>query len=220
MLDGDVWLDGDGHDIVMRAIGRLNREDQYVIVLGNELLDKPQNDATLRFVGNADIVGSASLSERIGDKIETEGRAKVESVIKDIRADETVFLPPDETENAARDAVTDFLVDNYVLETGGHYHTSLGDRDPTTATLVPTVADRIGGQIIEYIEELDPGESFKVPTVAERFDSSITDGAVRTFLLQNLGREEEPEYVVGPTGSEDAADWVNGYPFRIPESGG
>jgi hypothetical protein len=220
MLDGDVWLDGDSHDIVMRAIGRLNREDQYVIVLGNELLDKPQSDATLRSVGDADVVGSAYLSERIEEAIETEGRASIERIIGEIRADETVFLPPNETESAARDAVTGFLVDDYVLETGSRYHTSLGDRDPTTATLVPTVSERIGGQIIEYIEGINPGEQFKVQTVAERFDSSVTKEAVQTFLLQHLGREEEPEYVVGPTGSEDASDWVNGYPFRIPESGG
>jgi len=30
--DGEIWIDGDSHDVVMRAIGRLNREDQYVIV--------------------------------------------------------------------------------------------------------------------------------------------------------------------------------------------
>lgn len=221
MHDSDVWLDGDSHDIVMRAIGRLNREDQYVIVLGNELLDKPQNDATLRFVGDAEIVGAAYLAERIEEKIEMEGRAKIEKIIKEeIRADETVFLPPDDTESAARDAVTNFLVDDFVLKTDGRYPTSLGDRDPTTVTLVPTVFDRIGRQIIDYIEELDPGDEFKVQTVAERFDSSITDSAVTTFLLQHLGREEEPEYVVGPTGSEDAADWLDSYAFRIPESGG
>jgi len=42
---------------------------------------------------------------------------------------------------------------------------------------------------------------------------------VQTFLLQNLGREEEPVYVVGPTGSEKSSDWVPGYPFRIPDVG-
>ena len=220
MVDGDVWLDGDSHDIVMRAIGRLNREDQYVIVRGNELLDRASSDATLRFVGDAEVIGSAYLSERIEEAIESEGRANIERVIGVIRSDESVFLPPDETESAARDAVTDFLVDDYVLEAGGRYHTSLGDRNPTTVTLVPTVSDRIGQQILEYIGGLDPGEKFKVHSVAERFDSSVTDDAVKTFLLQHIGREEKPEYVVGPTGSEDAADWRNGYPFRVPETGG
>jgi len=41
---------------------------------------------------------------------------------------------------------------------------------------------------------------------------------VQTYLLQNLGREDEPKYVVGPTGSESASDWVPGYPFRIPDT--
>jgi len=52
--DGEIWIDGDSHDVVMRAIGRLNREDQYVIVRGNEILDKPQSDATVRDVGSDD----------------------------------------------------------------------------------------------------------------------------------------------------------------------
>jgi hypothetical protein len=212
--DGEIWIDGDSHDIVMRAIGRLNREDQYVIVRGNEILDKPRSDATLRDVGNAKVVGASYLADHIQEQIDEDGYANLDTIIGEIRSDETVFLPPDETETAAREAVNDFLVDEHVLEAGGRYLESLGDRDPTTVKIVPTVSDRIGKQILDYIEELDPGDQFTVNKVADRFDSSVTEHMVRTFLLENIGKDEEPEYVVNTTGSDKASDWVPGYPFR------
>jgi hypothetical protein len=43
---------------------------------------------------------------------------------------------------------------------------------------------------------------------------------IRTFLLENIGKDEQPEYVVNTTGSEKASDWVPGYPFRKYETGG
>jgi len=200
--------------VVMRAIGRLNREDQYVIVHGNEILDKPQSDATLRDVGGATVVGASYLTDRIEESIDTDGYANLDTIIGEVRADETVFLPPDETEAVAREAVNEFLVENYVLEAGGRYLDSLGDRDPTTVKIVPTVPDRIGEQILEYIDELDAGEQFTVNKVTDRFDSSVTEYMVRTFLLENIGKEDDPEYVVNTTGSDKASDWVPGYPFR------
>lgn len=212
--DSDIWIDGDNHDIVMRAIGRLNREEQYVIVKGNTILDKPQSDATIRDVGGARTVGVSHLSEEIEAAIEENGYANLDTIIGEVRADETVFLPPDETETAAREAVNDFLVDNYVLEAGGRYLESLGDRDPTTVKIVPTVSDRIGEQILEYIEGLEAGDQFTVNKVTDRFDDSVSEYMVRTFLLENIGKDEEPEYVVNTTGSEKASDWVPGYPFR------
>lgn len=212
--DGEIWIDGDSHDIVMRAIGRLNEEDQYVIVRGNEILDKPQSDATLRDVGSATVVGASYLIERIKEKNAEDGYANVDNIIGDIRADENVFLPPDETETVAREAVNEFLIDDYVLEAGGRYLDSLGDRDPTAVKIVPTVPERIGEEILEYIGGLDAGTQFTVNKVAERFDDSITEYMVRTFLLENLGKDEDPEYVVNPTGSEKPSDWVPGYPFR------
>ncbi|AUX08315.1 ATPase (AAA+ superfamily)-like protein [Halalkaliarchaeum desulfuricum] len=217
--DGEVWIDGDSHDVVMRAIGRLNREDQYVIVKGNEILDKPQSDATLRDVGSARTVGASYLAARIEEAIDEDGYANLDTIIGEVRADESVFLPPDETETAARGAVNDFLVDDYVLEAGGRYLESLGDRDPTTVKIVPTVPDRIGEQILDYLDDLDAGDQFTVSKVADRFDDTVTEDMVQTFLLGNLGREEDPVYVVGPTGSEKASDWVPGYPFRIPDVG-
>lgn len=215
--DGEIWIDGDSHDVVMRAIGRLNREDQYVVIHGNEILDKPQSDATLRDISGATVVGATHISERIERKIDENGYANLDTIIGEIRADETVFLPPDETESAARETVNDFLVGDHLLEAGGRYLGALGDREPTAVKLVPTVSERIGEEILDYIGELEPSSQFTVNKVCDRFDSSVTEDMVKTFLLQNLGREEEPVYVVGPTGSDDAADWVPGYPFRIPE---
>lgn len=212
--DGEVWIDGDSHDVVMRAIGRLSQEDQYVIVRGNEILDKAQSDATLRNVGSAKTVGVSYLVNQIEERIEEDGYANLETIIGEIRADETVFLPPDETESVVREAVNEFLVDDYVLEAGGRYIEELGDRDPTTVKIVPTVSDRIGEQILDYIEGLNAGDQFTVNKVAERFDSSVSEYMVRTFLLQNIGKDEEPEYVVNTTGSDKASDWVPGYPFR------
>jgi len=212
--DGEVWIDGDTLDVVMRAIGRLNREDQYVIVHGNEILDKPQSDATLRDVGSATTVGASYLTDRIAEEIEENGYANLDTIIGEVRADETVFLPPDETQAAAREAVNEFLIDEYVLEAGGRYLDSLGDRGPTTVKIVPTVPERIGDQILEYIEGLDAGEQFTVNKVTDRFDSSVTEYMVRTFLLENIGKEDDPEYVVNTTGSDKASDWVPGYPFR------
>ncbi|MDH5020349.1 DUF499 domain-containing protein [Halobacterium rubrum] len=212
--DGEVWIDGDSHDVVMRAIGRLSSEDQYVIVRGNEILEKPQSDAALRDVGGATVIGASDLVDRIEGQIGEEGYANLDTIIGDVRADEAVFLPPDETESVAREAVNEFLVDDYVLEAGGRYLGSLGDREPTTVKIVPTVPDRIGDQILEYIEDLEAGDQFTVNKVSERFDSSVGEYMVRTFLLENIGKDEEPEYVVNTTGSDKASDWVPGYPFR------
>ncbi|QSX00996.1 DUF499 domain-containing protein [Haloterrigena alkaliphila] len=218
--NNDIWIDGDSRDIVMRAIGRLSQDDQYVIVRGNEILDRGQPDATLRYVGDATVISASEISERIDAHVEKHGYANLETIVGEIRADESVFLPPDETESETLEAVNDFLVDDYVLEAGGRYLESLGDRDPTRVKLVPTVSERIEGKILEYIEGREPGDQFTVGKVADRFDESVTEDSVKTFLLQHLGRDDDPEYVVGPTGSEKATDWVNGYPFRIPESGG
>jgi len=89
--DGEIWIDGDSHDVVMRAIGRLAREDQYVIVKGNEILDKPQSDATVRDVGGAEVVGASSLVDRIETHIDDDGYANLDTIIGEVRAVESVF---------------------------------------------------------------------------------------------------------------------------------
>ena len=76
--DGEIWIDGDSHDVVMRAIGRLAREAQYTIVKGNEILDKPQSDATLRDVGSAEVVGASSLVDAIKKQINDDGYANLD----------------------------------------------------------------------------------------------------------------------------------------------
>lgn len=216
----DVWLTGeDSHDVVMMAVGRLAQEDKYVIISGNAILDKPRSDATLRDISGATVVGSAELEAEIRDAIDTDGRADVDRIISDIRADETVYLPPDETETAAREAVNEFIVDDYLFEDDGRYLDTLGDRDPTGVKLVPTVSSHIGEMISEYLSDLEPGDQCTIPSIAEQYDA-VTEDAVKTFLLSHLGRDEEPEYVIGPTGSEKASDWVPGYPFRVPDDEG
>jgi hypothetical protein len=212
--DGEIWIEGDSHDIAMRGIGRLAREDQYVIVRGDEILEKPQSDATLRDVGGAEVVGASSLVDRIEEQISEEGYANLDGIIGEIRAEEAVFLPPDKTESVAREAVNEFLVDDYLLEAGGRYLASLGDRNSTTVKIVPTVSDSIGDKILEYIADLEPGDQFTVNKVTDRFDSSVTEHMVQTYLLKNIGKEDEPEYVVNTNGSEKSSDWVPGYPFR------
>ncbi|MFC7198917.1 DUF499 domain-containing protein [Halospeciosus flavus] len=217
--DSNVWITSDGHQAVLQAVGRLQREEQYLVVHGDEILDEPTADASLRDVSHAKTVSASYIGDRIEDEIERNGHANLDTIISDIRVDEGVYLPPDETESAAREAVNDFLVEDYVLEAGGRYLESLGDRNPTTVTLMPTVSSETGTQILEYVRELDEGRQFTVSKVADRFDSTVTGDRVQTFLLANLGREDEPIYVVGPTGSDDPADWMPGYPFRKPEQG-
>ena len=217
----DVWLvgEGDSHDVVMKAVGRLAREDKYVLYDGDEIVSKARPDTELRDISDADEVGAPELKERIGGSIEEQEVADMSKIIGDVRNDDTVYLPDDETETSARQAVTDYLVEDHLLEAGGRYLDSLEERDPTDVRVVPTVTDDVGDDILEYISGFDEGDEFTVSKVANRFDPSVTEAAVKTFLLQNLG-EDEPEYVVGPTGSDDPADWSPGFPFRIPEEEG
>jgi hypothetical protein len=217
----DVWLvgEGDSHDVVMKAVGRLAREDKYVLYDGDDIVSKARPDTELRDVSDANEVGAPEIKERIQQRIEEEGAADMSRIIGDIRGDETVYLPDDETETAARQAVTDYLVNNHLLEAGGRYLKSLDERDPTAVKIVPTVTDDVGDEILDYIRGFDEGDEFSVSNVAERFDPSVTEAAVKTFLLKNLG-EDDPEYVVGPTGSDNPADWSPGFPFRIPEEEG
>jgi hypothetical protein len=77
---------------------------------------------------------------------------------------------------------------------------------PTSVKIFVTVSERIGDQILEYIGDLEPGDKFTVNKIAERFDSSVTEFMLRTFPLGNIGKDEEPEYVVNTTGSGNATD--------------
>jgi hypothetical protein len=217
--DTGVWLEGDGHDTVMTAVGRLAREDKYVIYSGTDIVTKAQSDATLRDISKAERIGTAEVKSRIDEALEASGRADTNRILEEIRSDESVYLPADETEQAFRQPVIDLLVDDYVIDRDREYFDSLDERDPTDVTVVPIVSDEVGEAILDYIEELDGGEEFTVGSVAGRFDSSVTEDAVQTFLLRNLGRETEPEYVIDSDGSGDPTRWSRGYPFRVPSGG-
>jgi hypothetical protein len=218
--DTEIWLDGDGHDTVMTAVGRLAQEDKYVLYSGKEIVDKADSDRTLRDISDAETIDTPEVRARIKEELDTSGKADTGRILGEIRRDDAVYLPEGSTERAFREAVNDFLVDEYVLDVGQRYEETLGDRNPSDVTLVPTVTDDVGKQILEFIEGLDVGDEFTVGKVAERFDSSVGENAVQTFLLEHLGREDEPEYVVGPTGSDSPTDWSPGFPFRVPGTEG
>jgi hypothetical protein len=217
--DTEIWLEGDGHDTVMTAVGMLGRKDKYAIYSGTNIITKAQSDATLRDISKAERIGAAEVETRIQEALESSGRADTNRILEEIRDDESVYLPPDETEQAFRQPVIDLLVGDYVIDQDREYFDSLDERDPTDVTLVPTVSNDVGEDIREYIAELDGDEEFTVGTVAGRFDASVTEDAVQTFLLRNLGRETEPEYVIAIDDSGDPTRWSPGYQFRVPSGG-
>lgn len=219
----DVWLEGEagGHDVVMTAVGRLAQEDQYVLYSGDGIVTKARSDTTIRNVSDAERLGSDDLKSGIHEEIQDKGFANMDTIIKEVRSDESVYLPAEETEDEARKAVNEYLIDNYVLEAGGRYLSELGERDPTSVKIRPNVTEDVAEDIFEYVESLGEGDEFTVSKIAKRFDDgTVTEAAVKTLLLQNLGRDDDPEYVVGTNGSEDSADWNPGYPFRVPAEKG
>ena len=217
--DTEVWLEGDGHDTVMTAAARLAQDGQYVLYSGTEIVTKAQSDATIRDISDAERIGTSEVRERTRNALEGSGRANTHRILEEIRRDETVYLSDDDTERAFREAVTDFLVDDYLVDVDRKYADSLDDRDPTDVTIVPVVPDDIGEQIVDYIEGLEGGDEFTVGSVAERFDAPVSEDSVQTFLLRNLGRDAEPEYVIASDGSGDPTRWSPGYQFRVPSGG-
>jgi hypothetical protein len=217
--DTEVWLEGDSHDTVMTAVGILGQDDKYVLYSGTDIVTKAQSDATIRDISDAERIGTPEVRGRIRDALESSGRANTRRILEDIRRDDTVYLSADDTTRSFREAVNDFLVDDYVIDIDREYFDSLDDRDPTDVTLVPVVPDDVGEKIIEYISELDGGEEFTVGSVTDRFDATVTENAVQTFLLQHLGRDAEPEYVIASDGSGDPTRWSPGYQFRVPSGG-
>ncbi|WP_135823667.1 DUF499 domain-containing protein [Halorussus ruber] len=215
----EVRIEGDEKDKLMMAVGRLTNDDAYIVVRGTTVLDKPKLDAAIRDVSEADIIGPSEIRARVDETITADGRASMDRILRDIRGDSDVFLPPDQTNTAVLKVVNDCLTENYVLEAGRRYLSDLGSRDPTSVTLVPTVSNRVGEEILEYIDNLDPKTKFTVTDVRERFGSSVSEAAVQTFLLQNLGEDTEPKYKIGTNGSTDPSDWMNGYPFKTPGDG-
>ncbi len=214
--DRSIWIEGDAHDAVMTAAGQLAQQDRYVLYSGSKIVSKAQSDATIRDVSGAERIGAPEIRERIRTAIETSGKAHTSRILDEVRRDDDIFLPEGETEPAFSEAVTDFLVEDYVIDVGGEFTPSLGDRDPLNVVIRPTVSDDVGEEILEFISGLDVGDEFTVGNIADRFDASVTEDAVETFILGNLGRETEPVYVISSDGSEDPDRWSRGYPFRIP----
>lgn len=212
----DVRIDGDEKDRLMMAVGRLTNDDAYIVARGTKLLDKPKLDAAVRDVSEASIIGSSEIRDRVEQAISDEGRASMERVLREIRGDPDVFLPPEQTDTAVRTVINDCLAENYVLKTGRRYLSDLGNRDPASVTLVPTVSNRVGEEILEYIGSLEPKSKFTVTQVRDRFGSSVSEAAVQTYLLENLDESTDPEYKIGTNGSYDPSDWMNGYPFKTP----
>jgi hypothetical protein len=217
--DTEVWLEGDGHDTVMTAVGRLARDDRYVIYSGTDIITKAQSDAVIRDISGAERIDETEIAARIEEALESTGRANTRRIFEDIRRDESVYLPDADTERAFREPVADTLVDDYVIDQDREYHDSLGNRDPTDVTIVPTVADDVADQIEKYLDDLDGGSEFTVGSVAGRFDGSVSEEAVQTYLLRNLGRDTEPEYVIATDDSSDPTRWSPGYEFRTPSGG-
>jgi hypothetical protein len=217
--DTAVWLEGDGHDTVLTAVGRLARDDRYVIYSGTDIITKAQSDAVVRDVSGAERIDEPEVAARIEEALDSTGRANTRRIFEEIRRDESVYLPDADTERAFREPVADTLVDDYVIDQEREYYDSLGSRDPTDVTIVPTVPDEVADQIDEYLDGLDGGSEFTVGSVAGRFDASVTEDAVQTYLLRNLGRDTEPEYVIATDDSSDPTRWSPGYEFRTPSGG-
>ncbi|ELY49184.1 DUF499 domain-containing protein [Natronorubrum bangense] len=216
----DVWIhDQDPEDAVKMAAGRLANEDQYVLVSGNEILDKVRSDATLRDVSDAETIGPNEVRDRIEETIDAAGEADTSQVLTTIRNDTEVYLPQDNTESAFRSAVSTLLSEGYKLKTGGDYVSTLGDREPTSVVVAPMVPDDIGERILNYIGDLEEEATFQVQSIQSDCAAGQPEAAVKHFLLANLGKED-PHYVVGATGSEDPADWFPGAGFRIPPEEG
>jgi len=214
----DVWVDSDDpHDDIMRAVGRLANEDQYVLVSGSEVITKARSDATLRDVSDANRIGSSEVQSRIQEAIEAAGEADTGQVLTAIRNDGEVYLPSEETETAFTGAVSSLLGDGYRIKTMGDYVSSLGDRDPLSVVVVPMVPDEVGDTILDYIGNLGVEDTFEVGDVQSECASEESDAAIRHFLLDNLG-EDNPEYEFKSTRTQDPTDWFPGIGFRIPDA--
>ncbi|TKR27990.1 DUF499 domain-containing protein [Natronomonas salsuginis] len=214
----DVWVDSDDpHDDIMRAVGRLANEDQYVLVSGSEVITKARSDATLRDVSNAKRIGSGEVQSRIQEAIEDADEADTGQVLTAIRNDVEVYLPSEETKTAFTGAVSSLLGDGYRIKTMGDYVSSLGDRDPRSVVVAPMVPDEVGDKILDYIGDLDVEDTFEVGDIQAECAPEESEAAIRHFLLDNLG-DDDPEYEFKTTRTQDPTDWFRGIGFRIPDA--
>lgn len=218
MQDIEIWIDGDSHDAVMRAVGRLAAEDKYVLVSGTEIIDMARSDATLRDVSTITEIGTEEVRSRIEAVLEASGEADTSQVLTAIRGDSDVYLPKDETETAFRAAVTGLLSDGYKIKDDWSFLGSLGDRYPTRVVVVPWVSGENEQRILDDIRDMKEDLHFDVDEIQSNVVPEELEYAIRHFLLANLG-EDEPAYVVGATGSTDSSEWFPGAGFKTYGTG-
>jgi len=212
----DVWINSDDpHDDVMRAVGRLANEDQYVLVSGSDVITKARSDATLRDVSEADRLSADDVQERLRDAIKAAGEADTGQVLTAIRSDTAVHLTPDDTGAAFKVAIGSLLSDGHRIRTNGDYVGSLGDRDALSVVIVPMVPDEVGEKILEYIGDLEQEANFDLSEIQSNCAPGESEVAVRHFLLANLG-DDKPEYEIGAIGSKDPTEWFPSAGFRVP----
>ncbi|WP_276302632.1 DUF499 domain-containing protein [Halorussus lipolyticus] len=215
----DVRIDTDPEDAVKMAAGRLTNDDHYVLVSGNEILDKVRPDATLRDVSDAETIDSKTVHDRIEETIRSAGEADTNQVLTTIRNDTGVYLPHSDTDAGFRTAVSSLLSDGYRVKSGGNYVNTLGDRDPTDVVVAPMVPDDVGDRILDHVAGLERETTFQVQSIHRECAPDQSESAVEHFLLAHLG-DDDPQYVVGATGSDDPGDWFPGAGFRIPPEEG
>lgn len=219
MQDIEIRIDGDPHDAVMRAVGRLAAEDKYVLVSGTEIIDKARSDATLRDVSNVTEIGTEEVRSRIEDVLEASGEADTGQVLTAIRGDSDIYLPKENTDTSFRAAVTELLSDGHKIKENWSFIGTLGDRDPTKVVVVPWVSEDSEAQILEDIGEMEEDRDFDIDELQSKVVPDESEYAIRHFLLANLG-EDEPAYVVGATGATDPAEWFPGAGFKTYGTGG
>lgn len=216
----DVWFpETTAGDVVKLAAGRLNTEDQYVLVSGTEILDKVRSDATLRDVSDATTVDASDVRDRIEKAIDDTGAADTSDVLGSIRSDEEYYLPRDSTEDIFRRTVEELLGGLYRIETERSYVGGLGDRSPTDVTLAPYLTGDEEETVLEYVASVEREQSFDVAEVRAEAVPDRSDYAVRHVLLNNLGAEDT-RYVILATGTKNPADYYPQAGFKIPEETG
>ena len=219
MQDIEIWIDGDPHDAVMRAVGRLAAEDKYVLVSGTEIIDMARSDATLRDVSNVTEIGTEEVRSRIEDVLDASGEADTSQVLTAIRGDSDVYLPKEETETAFRAAVTGLLSDGHKIKDDWSFLGSLGERDPLRVVVVPWVSEESEERILDDVRDMEEDRDFDLDEIQSNVVPDESEYAIRHFLLANLG-EDKPAYVVGATGSADSGELFPGAGFKTYGTGG
>ena len=216
----DVWFpDQSVEEAVKRAAGRLTRDDGYVLVAGNEIVQKHQPDATLRDVSDAERVGTETVRDRIVSAVAESREVHTQDVLGAIRNDLDVYLPVDETDTVFRRAVEQLLDDDYRLRDGEAFPDRLADRDPTEVTLVPFLSSDDHSSVVAHVAGVNAEETFTAEDVRDEVVPNRRSIAVANVLLSAMAGDEETEYLIAPSNSTDPDDWFPGAQFRVRPDG-